>query len=264
LGTTLALVLVIAAGCRGRGATSTDTRENAYRANNLGVALLEQFKYDEAAAAFRRALAIDPSLAIARVNLGLALLYAQDLGGAAREATEAARALPSAPQPPYLLGLVARAENRNADARRFFDRVLQIDPHDAGANTNLGQIDLQDRRYADAAIVLRRAVDDEPYNVTAVYNLGLALVRGGQSESGQQMLDRSQALRKTGYGVTYGTTYAEQGRYAEAIVSTGLEPELVDASVPDATFTPATIHRASPSSWPAMSGCCSPTAFRPA
>ena len=28
-------------------------REDAYRANNLGVALLEQFKYPEAAAAFR-------------------------------------------------------------------------------------------------------------------------------------------------------------------------------------------------------------------
>jgi len=241
LGAALAIVLVTAVGCRGRGVTSRDARENAYRANNLGVALLEQFKYDEAAAAFRRGLAIDPSLAIARVNLGLALLYAQDLAGAAREASEAARLLPSTPQPPYMLGLIARAENRDADALRLFLSVQQVDPHDTGTNTNLGQIYLQQRQYTEAVAVLRLAVADEPYNLTAVYNLGLALTRSGRTDEGQRMLERSQALRATGYAVTFGTTYLEQGRYAEAILSTGLEPELVDDSMPDATFTPVTI-----------------------
>ena len=38
--------------------------EDAYRANNIGVALLEQFKYKEAADEFRRALKIEPSLAL--------------------------------------------------------------------------------------------------------------------------------------------------------------------------------------------------------
>jgi Flp pilus assembly protein TadD len=237
----LAIAVVTAAGCRGRGVASPDARENAYRANNLGVALLEQFKYDEAAAAFRRGLAVDPSLALVHVNLGIALLYAQDLVGAAREASEAARLMPSAPQPPYVLGLIARAENREADALRFFDRVQKIDPHDTGTNTNLGQIFMQERKYPEAMAVLRLAVADEPYNLTAVYNLGLALTRSGQTDEGQRMLERSQALRPTGYAVTFGTAYLEQGRYAEAIVSTGLEPELVDATVPDATFTPVTI-----------------------
>ena len=44
-----------------------DAREDAYRANNIGVALLEQFKYPEGATEFRRALKLDPSLAMARV-----------------------------------------------------------------------------------------------------------------------------------------------------------------------------------------------------
>ena len=47
------------------------TREEAYRANNIGVALLEQYKHKEAADAFRRALQLDPALAIARINLGI-------------------------------------------------------------------------------------------------------------------------------------------------------------------------------------------------
>ena len=238
----LAIILGTAA-CSGRAGQEAlnASRERAYRSNNLGVAQLEQFKYQEAAAAFRQALSVDASLGLAHLNLSLALLYAGDLEGAAREAGDASRLLPSALQPPYVLGLIARAENRNEDAARLFERVRQIDSHDAGTSINLGQIYLQDRQYAQAIAVLRPAVADEPYNVTAAYSLGLALTRAGQREEGQRMLERSQALRTTGYGVTFGTTYLEQGRYAEAIASTGAEPDLVDASVPTATFTPAAI-----------------------
>ena len=214
-------------------------RESAYRNNNLGVALLEQYQYESAAAAFRDALKIDPSLALARLNLAIALYYVPDLPGALREATEAAKLLPSAPQPPYMLGLIARAENREADAARSFERVRELDPRDTGAAINLAQIYLQQRKYAEAAAVLRPAVADEPYNVTAAYNLGLALARAGNADEGRQMMERSQALRTTGYGVTLSNTYLEQGRYAEAVASTGAEPDLVDPATPPVSFSAA-------------------------
>ena len=218
-------------------------REAAYRSNNRGVALLEQYQYESAAAAFRDALRIDPSLALARLNLSIALYYAPDLQGAAREAAEAARLLPSAPQPPYVLGLVARADNREADAARSFERVRELDPRDAGAAINLAQIYLQQRKYAEAAAVLRPAVADEPYNVTAAYNLGLALSRAGNAEEGRQMMERSQALRATGYGTTLSNTYLEQGRYAEAVASTGAEPDLVDRATPAVSFSSGSLAR---------------------
>ena len=61
-------------------------REDAYRQNNLGVAHLERYDYDAAAAAFREALKIDPRLAMARLNLAIALLYDGELDAAAAEA----------------------------------------------------------------------------------------------------------------------------------------------------------------------------------
>ncbi len=231
----------------GRGVTSVDRglmarqsapdREAAYRSNNRGVALLEQYQYESAASAFRDALRIDPSLALARLNLAIALYYVPDLPAAGREAAEAARLLPSAPQPSYILGLIARADNREADAARAFERVRELDPRDAGAAINLAQIYLQQRKYAEAAAVLRPAVADEPYNVTAAYNLGLALSRAGNADEGRRMMERSQALRTTGYGTTLSNTYLEQGRYAEAVASTGAEPDLVDPATPSVTFT---------------------------
>ncbi|HEX8291066.1 MAG TPA: hypothetical protein VF570_04890, partial [Pyrinomonadaceae bacterium] len=87
-------------------------REEAYRFNNLGVALLEQFKHKEGADAFRRALALDPKLALARTNLAIALYNVPDLAAAQKEAEAAAAASPNAPQPAYVLGLIARQQNQ--------------------------------------------------------------------------------------------------------------------------------------------------------
>lgn len=75
--------------------------ENAYRENNIGVALLEQFKYKEGAEAFKRALQIDPKLSLAQINLSIALYNVPDLPGAEREAKSALTLAPDAPQPYY-------------------------------------------------------------------------------------------------------------------------------------------------------------------
>src|SRR5712691_8384562 len=64
-------------------------RETAYRANNIGVGLLEQYKPKQAAESFSRALEIDQSLKLARINLTIALYYVPDSERAKREAQKA-------------------------------------------------------------------------------------------------------------------------------------------------------------------------------
>ena len=215
-------------------------REDAYRANNVGIALLEQFKNKEAADAFRRALQLDPGLAIARINLGIALFNIPDLPAAQKELQAAIAASPAAPQPHYVLGLAAKTQNRAEEAIASFQKVLQIDANDVGANVNLGQLYAQQRKYPEAIAALRIAVAMEPYNATALYNLGTSLLRSGQREEGQKVIAQFQELRQRGTGTTLGNNYLEQGRYAEAIASTGAEPELVDKQTPEVVFSDAT------------------------
>src|SRR5215213_9514237 len=117
--------------------TKANAREEAYRANNTGVALLEQFKHKEAADAFRRALQLEPTLAMARINLGIALFNVPDLPAAQKELQAASVLAPSAPQPHYLLGLLAKTQNRPEEANASFQKVLRIDANDVGANVNL-------------------------------------------------------------------------------------------------------------------------------
>jgi Tfp pilus assembly protein PilF len=219
---------------------SLAAREEAYKANNVGIGMLEQYRYDDAVAAFRAALAADPDLAIARTNLAIALFYAPDLEGARREAEAAAALAPSAPQPQYILGLVAKGQNRPDDALAALLKVLVFDPADVGANVNIGQVYLSQKRYPEAVAALRAAVASDPFNSTALYNLGIALTRSGQAEEGQKSLERFEALRKSGTGIVFSQSYPEQGRYAEAAVSTGAEPSLVDAAVPDVHFVDVT------------------------
>jgi tetratricopeptide (TPR) repeat protein len=215
-------------------------REDAYRANNLGVALMEQFKYKEGAEQFTRALQLDPKLAIARINLSIALYNVPDLAGAQREAEAAIALNPNAPQPHYIIGLIAKTQNRPDDGIAAFERVLKLDPNDVGANINLGQLLSQQRKYAEAIAAFRTAISVEPYNTTAIYNLSTALMRTNQRDEGQRMIQRFQELRQRGSGTVIGTNYLEQGRYAEALASTGAEAELIDKATPAVNFADAT------------------------
>jgi cytochrome c-type biogenesis protein CcmH/NrfG len=215
-------------------------REDAYRQNNLGVAHLERYNFRAATDAFRQALTIDPALTIARLNLAIARLYEGDHDAAAADAAAVIAALPRSPHGHYVAGLIARAANRVSDAATAFQRALEIDPEDVGSRIQLAQIRTAERRYAEARALFEAALVREPFNATAAYGLATALVRDGQGADGEAAMTRFQALRDNPAAVTYSNNYLEQGRYGEALVSTGLELELVDPNVPRAHFVDAT------------------------
>ena len=236
----LALLVVLLAQAISSQDRAFARREDAYRQNNIGIARLEQYDYAGATTAFRRALELQPDLAIARLNLAIALLYDGGLEAAAREATAAAARLGSLPQPQFVLGLIARADNRIDAAAAAFQRVIDIDPLEVGARVHLGQVRLAQRQFAGAATLFDEALRLEPFNATAAYGFAQALTRGGERDRGAQAMGRFQALRDNPAAITYSATYLEQGKYGEAIASTGLEADLVDTAVPDVTFVDAT------------------------
>ncbi len=217
-----------------------EVREDAFRANNRGVALLEQYRHAEAAEAFSSALRLDPGLVVARVNRAIALYNVPDLAAAETEARAAVQARPDLPQAHYVAGLVARGQGRTEDAQAAFRALLAIDPSDVGSHINLGQLLLQARDYDGAVAEFQAALRSEPYSATALYNLGLAFVRSGRPEQGEPQLQRFREVRDAGYGTLIGQNYPEQGRYAEALLPTGAEADLVDAKTPAVRFEDVT------------------------
>jgi len=260
----LAAAVVLAALCTAcRNAPPSPTsqaiaaqqREAAYRANNRGVAQMEQDAYADAARAFREALTADAGLRLARINLAIALYHAGQLPEALQAANDARRESPDAPQPAYALGLIARAQGQPQAAVDAFMRVLAIDPSDIGSKVNLAMIRLGQGRYQEAVALCRAVLADEPYNATAAYNLALALARAGDDGGSAQAMRQFEQLRNAPYAVTYSQAYLEQGRYAEAIASSGAEADLVDTAAPAVTFTDATaawLPGGTPRGWPAL------------
>jgi tetratricopeptide (TPR) repeat protein len=210
--------------------------EDAYRANNLGVALLEQYKHEDAIKEFRLALQLKPDLNLAKINLAIALFNAQKLPEAKQTALEVLKNNPDSPQANYILGLIGRTENNPAESLAAFRKILEIDPNDVGANVNIGQTLLQQKQYDEALKHFQTAYNSEPYNTTAVYNLATTLQRQGERQRAAELLKTFQTLRENGAGTSLGLNYLEQGRYAEAIASTGAETELVDKTEPNIVF----------------------------
>ena len=220
--------------------------EQAARANNVGVARLEQYDYQNAVDEFRRAVSLSDAFTPAHVNLAIALFYRGQHQEAEREARAVLARVADSPQANYLLGLIARAANQPDVAAECFAKVLAKDPDDVGARISLGQVRLQQRRFDEAAALFDAAAKAEPLSLTAAYNLGVAHTRAGREDAASAAMARFQALRESGNGLNFSGNYLEQGRYAEALASTGLEPGLVSRATPAVRFVPARLDTGAP------------------
>jgi tetratricopeptide (TPR) repeat protein len=103
----------------------------------LGVALVATGKGAEAVAAFRNAVGAVPGNGHFRVNLARALLDQGDPAGAGEQAQQAVALDANDPAAHEVLGRVLAAMGKIDDARREFERALQIDPKYVPASEGL-------------------------------------------------------------------------------------------------------------------------------
>ncbi|HKE05284.1 MAG TPA: FG-GAP-like repeat-containing protein, partial [Blastocatellia bacterium] len=214
-------------------------REQLYRLNNIGVAFMEQYKHEDAVKQFKQALERDPNFAVARINLALADFYLNDSRAAVEEARAAVKLAPDSPYAHYALAAALRNEKLYDESLAEFNKVLSIDPRDSTTNIQIGQLHAQKQQYPQAIAAFKRAIESEPYNATAVYSLAQALNRSGQQAEGMKTLEQFKRLQASGYKTTLGNLYGEKGRYAEAVVGTGAEPDLVSKEAPNVRFVVA-------------------------
>jgi tetratricopeptide (TPR) repeat protein len=95
---------------------------------------------DEAIAAYRRALEIDPGLADAHLNLGRLRHETGDLAAAEEHYRAAANARPDEPTTAFNLGVVLQDRGRLAEAAAAYEQALALDGRFADAHYNLAGI----------------------------------------------------------------------------------------------------------------------------
>ena len=122
---------------------------------NLGNALYVHGKLDEAAKAFRAALAINPNSAETHYALGNVLAAQGDAAAAEAELRAAVAGDPKMADGWNKLGIVLQKANRRPEALSAYSRALEASPDDADALFNRAKLELQDNDLPGA----RRDVD---------------------------------------------------------------------------------------------------------
>jgi tetratricopeptide (TPR) repeat protein/serine/threonine protein kinase len=131
--------------------------------NDLGLALGDLGKWDEADACYRKAIALDRELDAPLTNLGASLLKQKKLDEAIECYEKAVPLAPSSSIPHAGRGAVLAMKNDLEGAIREFRIALEINPKDVYAHTNLGIV-LSKKKDAEGAIAefnAAIAIDDK-------------------------------------------------------------------------------------------------------
>jgi tetratricopeptide (TPR) repeat protein len=158
----------------------------SYRVDELSAEVFEtQGKFPEAVAEYRKAIAKNPKAVDLHYRLGRALLqqsHDPEAMEQARNEFEAELKLnPSDAVAEYQVGQILQAQTKKAEAAAHFERAAALRPDFPEALIAVAKLRSDDKRYADAAALLERAVKLQPRNESAHYNLMLAYRNAGRA-----------------------------------------------------------------------------------
>ncbi len=213
-------LLVLVFGFSLEGSSSRQkTPASAQVHANRGVALLEQFRFEEAAIEFEAVVSLEPDSLAGQVNLGIAYFNQRDFDKA-QVAFERAKALdPDNPYVHYNLGLIFKLMGDTEEAVIAFEKVAAEDPTDSMTLYYLGTLYANLGRLEDAEATLRKTLELQPNNESAHFSLGNVLIRQGRTDEGRKELGIFRNLKESfpAEAASAGLQYTELGPYAEAI-----------------------------------------------
>ena len=162
----------------------------------LGRAQMGLDKYNEAHDAFVRYVRLHPQDASGHYALGMTLQALQRSAEARIEYEKSIQLKPDQTESYFQLGLMDVDAGDLKSAADRFSRVLNQDPHHAGALTGAGRVAFQRKGYAQASELLQKAIKTAPSLREAHYYLGLTYARLGQKEDSERELQAATQLEK--------------------------------------------------------------------
>jgi protein O-mannosyl-transferase len=157
------------------------TERNYVAHNNLGNALLEGGRAEEAIVHFRRALEIKPDYADAHINLGNAFLKKGQADQALARFRAALTIQPASAEAHYNLGSCLLQAKQVDAAIVHFREAIAVNPDHVMARNNLGNALIEKGQLDEAILQYRAALALRPDFVVARHNLGSLLLQRGQT-----------------------------------------------------------------------------------
>jgi protein O-mannosyl-transferase len=156
------------------------TPPNLHIEHNLGLAMGDSGRYDEAAAHFEKALQIDPNFYDGLVGMGVTREFQGRLPEAVDYFQAAIRSQPDAPTAHVQLGHVLWKQNSDQAALEEIRRASELAPKGADIRADFGLALELVGRIPEAIEQFHEALRMNPNNAEAHANLGLALLASGK------------------------------------------------------------------------------------
>ena len=203
-------------------------RTNAVAWNYLGIALHQGGQSSNAVIAYRRALATDPDMMEARLNLGTLMLELGRAAEAKSEFTGYTLRRPNAVEGFQKLAAAEMLLREFAQAEQHLGRALQLDDANPDSWNSLGLVQLQRNRVRDAAQSFSTALQRKSGFAPSLLNLAIV--------SQQHLGDKPAALKL--YRQYLQTQPAPPDAAAISGIIRQLEIELAPPRPPVAVQTP--------------------------
>ena len=149
----------------------------------LGYAYAGLKRWEEAKAEFLRAIAQDPKMAPAHLNLGLVLMDSEP-GAAAEAFRQTAELQPAESRPRFLAGFALEQAGKFTEAIEQYRGALALSPKDYEYRFALGRVLLRTGNASDAEMHFREAVAAREDSAPARLGLAQALLTQKKYESG--------------------------------------------------------------------------------
>lgn len=143
--------------------------------HQLGVLLLEQKAWADAAASLRKAIELDHGFSEAHNDLGTVLKNQGDTSTAERHFRRAIEISPHLPQPHYNLALKLLNDGRSDEAEVHLKKVIELVPGHTDSLLLLGDLARKAGHYDEARHYLQTVLDTQPDNVQALMGMGACL-----------------------------------------------------------------------------------------
>jgi superkiller protein 3 len=153
----------------------------AYGHFELGYVYTALQRADEARDEYERAIAIDPKMAEAYLNLGI-LFIERDPAVAVPSLRKAVELLPAQSRPRYLLGVAQENAKDYSAAAESFEGAYRLDPHNLEPIVHLANLYLRLQRPDDAEAKFRSILEAQPNNAQAL--LGVAECLAAEKKPG--------------------------------------------------------------------------------
>ena len=200
----------------------------------LGLCYMDTRRYDDARRAFAAQYGFPPDGAEAYL-ISARLLFRREYMPAAIEAAQKSLQLsPKLPLVHELLGEIALAQSREADAIAEFEQERAINPLYGGVYDRLGDAYLRAGEYDKAQQALNRAVLLEPSSTGPYILLGKVLLKQRNAAMATMYLERARNMDPNNF-MTHsllGQAYRAAGRTEDAERETAKAVELQAATAP--------------------------------